>query len=111
MVDHEDPLAQRVGLLEVVGGEEDGDAVLLAGARIEQIDAHAQSTAFAIADSTRSPEKPDHIAESFRLWYAWLDGERGWASDPIARLRAGAYDFKDESPYAGMPHAARPMGE
>jgi DNA-binding PadR family transcriptional regulator len=79
--------------------------------RVEQIEAHGSATEFAIADCAASATVPDHVAESFRLTHARLDGERRWALDLIERLQGGEYEFQGESPYAGFPPAARPAEE
>lgn len=64
--------------------------------RVEQIEASARATRFAIEDLARSPSTPDTVAEHYRLAQARLDGEAQWAREVIERLRDGAYWFEGE---------------
>lgn len=63
--------------------------------RVEQIEASAQATRFAIEDLSGS-STPDTVAEHYRLSQARLDGEAQWARELTERLRAGAYWFEGE---------------
>lgn len=63
--------------------------------RVEQIEASARATDFAIADIPKS-DTPDTVIEHFRLAQARLDGEAAWARQLLVRLRAGEYWFDGE---------------
>jgi len=71
--------------------------------RVEQIEASARASDFAIEGIGRSPDTPDTVVEHFRLTQARLDGEASWARGLIERLRAGAYWFEGEP---GRPWSA-----
>jgi DNA-binding PadR family transcriptional regulator len=64
--------------------------------RLEQISARGRSSAFAINDLSRDPDKPRHVAEHLRLVQARLEGEADWTSAVLERLRAGEYWFDGE---------------
>jgi DNA-binding PadR family transcriptional regulator len=64
--------------------------------RLEQIEASARASAFAIEDIPGHPGTPDTVAEHYRLGQAWLDGEATWARQLLERLRAGEYWFDGE---------------
>lgn len=64
--------------------------------RIEQIDASARATPFAVEALAADPAKPSHVREHLRLTQARLDGESAWTRDLLARLRAGEHRFAGE---------------
>jgi DNA-binding PadR family transcriptional regulator len=77
--------------------------------RVEQIEASARATQFAIEDLSRSPGTPDTVAEHYRLAQARLEGEAQWARELIERLRAGGYWFEGEPnrPWSSPPAGGR----
>jgi DNA-binding PadR family transcriptional regulator len=78
--------------------------------RIEQVEASARATQFAIEDIPGHPGTPDTVAEHYRLAQARLDGEAGWARQLLERLRAGEYWFEGEPdpPWSARPPSATP---
>jgi hypothetical protein len=64
--------------------------------RLEQIEASARATGYAIEDIPGDPGTPDTVAEHYRLTQARLDGEAAWARQLLERLRAGEYWFQGE---------------
>ncbi len=78
--------------------------------RIEQIGGAAQAAEFAIEDIRHSHDPPDTVMEHYRLTQARLTGEATWASDLVARLRAGEYWFEGEPnpPWASADVATHP---
>lgn len=74
--------------------------------RVEQVEASARATEFAIEDLHRSETTPDMVAEHYRLTQARLDGEGRWAREVVARLRAGEYWFDGEPnpPWSNTAH-------
>ncbi len=73
--------------------------------RIEQVEASARATSFAIEDIPGHPGTPDTVAEHYRLAQARLDGEATWARQLLERLRAGEYWFEGEPdpPWSSPP--------
>lgn len=69
--------------------------------RLEQIDAGATASEFAIENLLREPEKPSHVAEHIRLTQARLDGEARWTRTLLERIRHGEYNFAGERQPAG----------
>jgi DNA-binding PadR family transcriptional regulator len=78
--------------------------------RVEQIEASARATTFAIADIPGNHNTPATVAEHYRLGQARLDGEADWARRLLERLRAGEYWFDGEPdpPWSSPPEGARP---
>jgi DNA-binding PadR family transcriptional regulator len=76
-------------------------------ARIEQVEASARATEFAIEDIPGYPGTPDTVAEHYRLAQARLDGEAAWARQLLERLRGGQYWFEGEP---DPPWSAPPAG-
>jgi DNA-binding PadR family transcriptional regulator len=74
-------------------------------ARVEQIEASARATGFAIDDIPGNHNTPDTVAEHYRLAQARLDGEAAWARQLLDRLRAGEYWFEGEPdpPWSSAP--------
>jgi DNA-binding PadR family transcriptional regulator len=64
--------------------------------RIDQVEASARATEFAIEDIPGSHNTPNTVAEHYRLAQARLDGEATWARQLLERLRAGEYWFEGE---------------
>jgi DNA-binding PadR family transcriptional regulator len=72
--------------------------------RLEAIDASGRANEYAIVDLAHDPEKPSHVAESFRLVQARLEGEASWTPEMIERLRAGEHHFAgDPAPALAWP--------
>lgn len=67
--------------------------------RLEQIEASARTTTFAVEALVTGPDKPSHVREHLGLTQARLDGEAAWTRDLLARLRTGEHSF------AGEPNA------
>lgn len=79
--------------------------------RIDQVEASARATDFAIADIPKSGT-PDTVAEHYRLAQARLNGEAAWARQLLDRLRAGEYWFDGEPnpPWSSPPpHSPRTL--
>jgi DNA-binding PadR family transcriptional regulator len=77
--------------------------------RVEQIEASARATGFAIQDIPGDQNIPATVAEHYRLGQARLDGEAAWARQLLERLRAGEYWFDGEPdpPWSSPPAGAR----
>jgi DNA-binding PadR family transcriptional regulator len=76
--------------------------------RIEQIEASARATQFAIQDIPGHPGTPAAVAEHYRLAQARLDGEAAWARQLLERLHTGEYWFEGEPdpPWSAPPRRA-----
>jgi DNA-binding PadR family transcriptional regulator len=72
--------------------------------RLEQIEASARASGYALEDIGRDPHMPDTVAEHYRLAEARLDGEAAWARQLLDRLNAGEYWFQGEPdpPWHGL---------
>ena len=64
--------------------------------RVEQIEASARASEYAIEGIATNPAMPDTVAEHYRLSQARLNGEAAWARELVDRLRAGEYWFDGE---------------
>jgi DNA-binding PadR family transcriptional regulator len=109
---HSDDLMAAWGFASALSREE---VIAALESRIEQIEASARATAFAIEDIPGRPGTPDTVAEHYRLAQARLDGEAAWARTLLERLRAGEYWFDGEPdpPWSSHPpdHARTSRGK
>lgn len=76
--------------------------------RIEQIEASARTTTFAVEALAADPAKPSHVREHLHLTQARLDGEAAWTRDLVARLRASEHWFAGEPISRGRRACATP---
>ena len=102
-----DPLIAAVSFLSYTTR---GEAIAALEARIAQIRGTIKHGEFAIA-AVDNVETPDHVREMLRLINARVGAEIGWATQLIARLRAGEYvTLGDPAPWRAPPKpGARPQ--
>jgi DNA-binding PadR family transcriptional regulator len=65
-------------------------------ARRAQIEARLVGNRYALDDVRQAAGKPDHVAEHFHLFEAYLLAERRWLDEVTARIEGGAYGFAGE---------------
>ena len=74
--------------------------------RITAIEAAISANSFQIRDTQQSSSTPDIVREIFELSSARLRGELEWTRGVADRVRAGAYQFADDTASEGVPSAS-----
>jgi DNA-binding PadR family transcriptional regulator len=95
-VDTSDPTKLRSGLsfMWALSREE---VVAAMEHRVTALEGCLASQRFTRKEYAENRDRPNHVVEIFMLEEARLESEMAWAGELAKRLRAGSYEFHDES--------------